>query len=73
MKKSILVIEENTTELLKLRKILSQEGYEIMTVSDAKTARDICKKIEISYVLGTRLAWNINTSNQNKQGGNNDY
>ncbi len=67
MKKSILVIEENTIELRKLRKILSIEGFEIMTVTDYKTAEDICKKIEVSYVLGTRSAWNINTMHKSKQ------
>ncbi len=60
MKKPILIIEENTVELRKLRKILAVEGYEIMTVTNYKTAEDICKKIEIGYVLGTSSAWNIN-------------
>jgi PleD family two-component response regulator len=51
MNDHILIIEANTTKLRKLREILSKEGFNIMTVTDKKSALNICKKIQIEYVI----------------------
>jgi len=48
----ILIIEPDRDELRKLRELLSSEGYDIITASDIKTARQISKQLEISFVLG---------------------
>ena len=52
MEKYILVIDKDTEELRRLRKLLSKEGYSIMTASDLKTATEICEKVSVSLILG---------------------
>jgi PleD family two-component response regulator len=52
MKPTILVIAKDTTELRRLREILTREGYSIMTAMDRDTADQICKRIPIDFILG---------------------
>lgn len=47
----ILVIDSNTTELRKLREILTREGYGIMTATNRETAMQICQRLSVSLVL----------------------
>ncbi|MCF8265121.1 MAG: hypothetical protein K9I99_11540 [Melioribacteraceae bacterium] len=60
MKPTILIIDENTFELLRLRKILSKEGYNIMTATNHETAKNICDKMNVDYVVGTKRFWECN-------------
>ena len=48
----ILVIEPDTIELRRLREILSREGFSITTALDRETALQICKRLEVRFVLG---------------------
>jgi PleD family two-component response regulator len=52
----ILIIDEDTRELRKLREILAREGYDIMTATDRRTAEEISRKVPVSFVLGTSSA-----------------
>ena len=52
MSEQILIIDNNTSSLRKLREILSKEGYGIITVTDKISADNILKKMEINYVIG---------------------
>ncbi|MCF8241800.1 MAG: response regulator [Melioribacteraceae bacterium] len=63
MKKTILVIEPDKKELRNLREILSKEGYSIMTATDIETAVNICRSIEVDYILSETA--NINLKIQN--------
>jgi PleD family two-component response regulator len=53
MRKQILIVEENREELRKLRKLLSSEGYNIMTAMDKETAIEICNNLEIAFILSS--------------------
>ncbi|KAA3614151.1 MAG: response regulator [Calditrichaeota bacterium] len=53
MRKQILIVEENKEELRKLRKLLSREGYNIMTAMDKDTAIEICQNLDISFILSS--------------------
>jgi PleD family two-component response regulator len=60
MKKQILIIDDNTSELKKLREILSQNGYGILTATDEEIARILCSKIPVDFVLVKKsLACNL--------------
>lgn len=60
MSRHILIIDENTDELRKLRNVLSREGFNIMTASDMKTAKLICKNLDISFILASTKLIKIN-------------
>ncbi len=47
----ILIIDNNTYSLKKLREILSREGFNIMTVTNSESAINICEKIKIDYII----------------------
>lgn len=51
MHKHILIIDDDTQELRKLREILTREGYDIMTATDKETAYHISEKVSINFVL----------------------
>ncbi|HED11863.1 MAG TPA: response regulator [Caldithrix abyssi] len=51
MEQHILIIDDNTKELRRLREILSREGYNIMTATDWNTAERICDTLSITFVL----------------------
>jgi len=53
MQKQILIVDENKEELRKLRKILSREGYNIMTAMDKETAIEICNNLDIAFILSS--------------------
>ncbi len=59
MNTQILIIENDTKELRRLRKILSAEGYNIMTATDYDTAVSICKKLDVTYILADTKTLNI--------------
>lgn len=69
MNAQILIIDNDTKELRRLRKILSSEGYNIMTATDYETAVSICNKIDITYILAERKTLKIlnNDSTNNKE------
>jgi PleD family two-component response regulator len=48
----VLVLNPDTTELRRLREMLSREGYSIMTATDTETAQHICRQIPVAMVLG---------------------
>lgn len=52
MEKHILVIDFDTKELRRLREVLTKEGFSIMTATDKETAREICERIPIEFILG---------------------
>jgi PleD family two-component response regulator len=52
MPENVLIIDKNTTELRKLREVLTREGYSVMTATDSETAKQICRQIPIKYILG---------------------
>lgn len=51
MESHILIIDDNTQELRKLREILTREGYNIMTATDYSTAMQIYNNIPVNIVL----------------------
>ena len=51
MKNSILVMDDDTKELRKLREILTREGYNIITASDKETASQLSRHIKFEFVL----------------------
>jgi len=51
MKNSILVMDDDTKELRKLREILNREGYNIITASDKETASQLSQHIKFEFVL----------------------
>ncbi len=53
MQKHILIVDNDTEELRRLREILSREGYNIMTAMDRETALRICKKVTVSFILSS--------------------
>ena len=52
MPEQILVIDNNTSSLRKLREILSKEGYGIVTVTDKISAENILRKMSFNYIIG---------------------
>lgn len=52
MEQHILIIDDDTQELRRLREILTREGYNIMTAADKETAKRIMEKISIGFILG---------------------
>ena len=52
MPEQILIIDNNTSSLRKLREILSKEGYGIITVTDKISAENILKKMNITFIVG---------------------
>ena len=46
----ILIIDDDTQELRKLREILTREGYDIMTATDKETAKQISQKVPIGFI-----------------------
>jgi PleD family two-component response regulator len=56
MEKFVLIIDEDTRELRKLREFLAREGYSIMTATDRKTAEEISRNVHVMFVLGTASA-----------------
>ena len=51
MEQHILIIDDDTQELRKLREILTREGYNIMTATDKETASRIVEKVSIGFML----------------------
>ncbi len=51
MDQHILIIDDNTAELRKLRELFTREGYNIMTATDYETAMQIYRHIPVSLVL----------------------
>ncbi len=69
MKTTLLIIDEDKRELLRLRKIFSREGYNLMTATNIETALNICRNIKVDYVLGSRSQWLLqNKINDQLQG-----
>jgi PleD family two-component response regulator len=56
MNKHILIIDDDTQELRKLREILTREGYDIMTATDRDTAKQISEKVPIGFILAKASA-----------------
>ena len=52
MAEQILIIESDTKKLRRLREILSREGFNLITVTDKDSALNICRKLNIDYILG---------------------
>ncbi|TAK65381.1 MAG: response regulator [Bacteroidetes bacterium] len=51
MEHHILIIDDNTQELRKLREILTREGYNIMTATDYATAMQIYQRVPVKLIL----------------------
>lgn len=51
MKKQILVIDDETAELKKLREVLSKSGYGIITATDTETGKHLSEKVHFDYIL----------------------
>lgn len=52
MSEHILIIDSDLQELRRLREILAREGFNIMTATDERTARELCSRLSIRLVLG---------------------
>ncbi len=46
----ILIIDDDTANLKRMRETFSKEGYGIITVSNSEQAENIISKIEIDFV-----------------------
>lgn len=62
----ILILTDETRELKKLREVLSQEGYDIMTAANIEIAEQICEKIPVDLVLAKKSMINFKTNNKIK-------
>ena len=51
MHQHILIIDDDTQELRRLREILTREGYNIMTATDRETAMQISEKVSVGFIL----------------------
>lgn len=51
MGEHLLIIDSDLQELRRLREILAREGYNLMTASDEKTAKEICARLPIKLVI----------------------
>jgi PleD family two-component response regulator len=51
MEQHILIVDDDTQELRRLRELLTRAGYNIMTATDKATAERIMEKITISFIL----------------------
>ncbi len=51
MAEHLLIIDSDLQELRRLREILAREGYNLMTASDEKTAKEICARLPIKLVI----------------------
>jgi len=51
MKKQLLIIDNDSLELRRLREVLAKEGFNIMTAMDMETACRIYKHVSISFIL----------------------
>lgn len=51
MEQHILIIDDNTLELRKLREILTREGFNIMTATDYSTAMQIYLHVPVNLIL----------------------
>ncbi len=51
MEHHILVIDDDTQELRRLRELLTRGGYNIMTATDRETARKILEKVSVGFIL----------------------
>ncbi|QQS36495.1 MAG: response regulator [Ignavibacteriales bacterium] len=56
MKNQILVLDDDTRELRKLREILTKEGFNIITATDKETAIELSRHIKFEFVLGKASA-----------------
>ncbi len=56
MQENILIIDNNTIELRKLREVLTREGYGVMTATDSAMAKQICEQIPVKFILGESVA-----------------
>ena len=56
MNEHVLIIDDNTQELRKLRELLTREGYNIMTATDFNTAMQIYERIPVRLVLANASA-----------------
>lgn len=64
LKKQILVIDDETTELKKLREVLSKSGYGIITATDVEMGKQLSAKVHFDYILKkSDLPNNINEKN----------
>ncbi len=69
MKNQILVLDEDTYELRRLREILTREGFNIITATDKKTAIELSKHIKFGFVLGKAAALGFNSENKKRKSG----
>jgi DNA-binding NtrC family response regulator len=51
MEQHILIVDDDTQELRKLRELLTRGGYNIMTATDVETAEKIMEKVSIGFLL----------------------
>jgi len=51
MKENILIIDSDIQELRRLRELLAKEGFNIMTATDHKTAKELCERIPIKLII----------------------
>lgn len=63
MEKQILVIDNNSVELYKLRSILVKQGYNVLTAMDSQTAGELCANIHVDFVLAHTTILDINKKN----------
>lgn len=54
MKAQILIVDDDTGELKRLREILASYGYGILTATDPAIAEQISKKIPVRYILSRK-------------------
>ncbi|HSP86908.1 MAG TPA: hypothetical protein VLN45_02145 [Ignavibacteriaceae bacterium] len=67
MKNQILVLDDDTYELRRLREILTREGFNIITATDKDMALELSKHIKFSFVLGKAITLGFNSSNKKKK------
>ncbi len=51
MSRQILIVDDDTIELKKLREILSKYGYGIITATDISIAKELVSKLHIDFLL----------------------
>lgn len=68
MNDQILVLDDDTKELRKLREVLTREGFNIITATDKETALRLSKHIKFSFILGKASALGFSFEKENSTG-----
>lgn len=65
MYEHVLIIESDISKLRKMRELLTKEGFKLITVTDKESGLNICRKIQVSYIIANPKDLGLNEGIQN--------